>query len=185
METLPSPWTTCDSAWLPSQEKIVFPDVQREPPVFQSVPISLTSYLCSFHPSFRYFCTLGFHLSPVFSSLKNLGCLMWNAPVPQFSWPLAELPAVALYWLLYGVVSPQCRACHFSCGTTWVSWQPIFELLWMEAQPSGASATSASVCVVCRLASLFESLLVCTDKQRPQLWLGPLCAKLPELIMSP
>lgn len=74
--------------------KKVFPDVEREQ---HFVLIALSSYLSSLHPSFRYFYALmGFHLSLVFSSLNNLGCLMCNAPVPQPPWPLAALPAVAL-----------------------------------------------------------------------------------------
>lgn len=64
--------------------KKMFPDVTREPPVFQSVLMPLSLYLSSLHPSFRYFYTLmGFHLSLVFSTLNNLGCLMWNTPVPS------------------------------------------------------------------------------------------------------
>lgn len=199
----------------------------REPPVFQSVPISLNSYLCSLHPSIRYFYTLmRFHLSLVFSSLKNLGCLTWNAPVPQSSWLLADLPAVALslschgepragcgapavgshvphilFWQLPSScmapagtdccmgVSPQSRPWHCSCWTASGSWQPVFQVLWMEAQPSGASATSASCCLQTQILiwkPLGLPVLVCTepDKQRPQLWLGPLCAKLTELMMS-
>lgn len=59
--------------------------------------------------------------------------------------------APSKYWLLHG-------AWHFSCWTAQGSWQPIFQVPWMEAQPSGASASSAGFCVVCRLVSLFESL---------------------------
>lgn len=40
-------WVTCDSACLPSH---VFPAVKREPPVFQSVSIALSSCLSSLHP---------------------------------------------------------------------------------------------------------------------------------------
>jgi len=39
METPQPLWGTCASAWSPSQQKSV-PDVQREPPVFQFVPIA-------------------------------------------------------------------------------------------------------------------------------------------------
>lgn len=62
-----------------------------------------------------------------------------------------QLQGPHMYWCCMGWCLLRCRAWHFSCWIAWGSWQPIFQVLWVEAQPSGVLPASAGFCVVCRL----------------------------------